>query len=71
LEKSKLLLIFVSTKQTTMTPEFTSAEKVIYKAEMQFHLKNGDTELEAIQKAMGKILNVRMFKNKVGKYFKH
>jgi len=54
-----------------MTPEFTSAEKVIYKAEMQFHLKNGDTEEEAIQKAMRKILNVRMLKNKVGKYFKH
>jgi hypothetical protein len=51
-----------------MQVEFTSAEKVIFKYNKEFHLKNGDTEGAATEKAMNKIISVRALKKKIAKY---
>jgi hypothetical protein len=38
---------------------FTSPEKVLFKATKNFHLQNGDSESEAIDKATNKIIQKR------------
>jgi hypothetical protein len=42
-----------------MTTQFTSAEKVLFKATFNFWIKNGLTESEANEKAMNKIIQKR------------
>jgi hypothetical protein len=51
-----------------MKPEFTNVEQIIFKTHRDFWMKNGDSEATATEKAMGKILNVRMMKKKVARY---
>jgi len=51
-----------------MQVNFTSPEKVLFKANKEFHLKNGDTDQQATEKAMNKIISVRALRTKVSKH---
>lgn len=48
-----------------MQKEFTSQEKVIFNYTKKFHLDLGETEDEATEAAMNKIISVRALSKKV------
>ena len=51
-----------------MDVKFTSPERTLFIATKKFHLDNGDTEQVANEKAMNKIIAVRMLKTQVAKH---
>jgi len=51
-----------------MKPEFTNVEKILFRTHKEFWMKNGDSEKVATEKAMYKIIDVRLLKKKVARY---
>jgi len=51
-----------------MQLELTSTEKVLFKANKDFHLKHGDTDQQATEKATNKIKSIRALKKIVAKF---
>ena len=45
-----------------------SNETFVGELNKEFHLKNGDTDQQATEKAMNKIISVRALRNKVSKH---
>lgn len=55
-------------KTNNMNKTFTKAESVLFEANKKFHIQNGSTESEAIEKAMNKIIQKRSLVNKVSRH---
>lgn len=51
-----------------MNKTFTKAESVLFEANKKFHMQNGSSESEAIEKAMNKIIQKRSLVNKVARH---